>query len=403
MAKKRPQKDEEEDIDFKIPKFDEKAFIAKEKRNAKTLLISFILGLFIGLIAYVFWSLLTESQSWIAWPLVLLFGVFNMSWLRYLFNRFEIDIGSFGKKEWILSYAVYFFTWLLILIILVNPPFYDAEEPHVDLALLPMVQEPGGTVNIIAQITDNVGINEEDITFSLTDPNGNTTTPSFTYENKILEYTFTNPENLMGEFTVSITATDVNGKKNDRFSNATFYYDTDALEINTRFFTELRSNDDIEIQAREDLAVTNFLVYYTLDDGDPIYTNRDNPSDRTEYQTSPEYEGWEQLSNHTMQVYAETSYYFLSDQTKYSNLVVDSETYNFSTITDSDIGDLDSPVPFNCTAHLMGQEQPENVINYPLPCPIQVQTPGFELILFLAALVISGILVKRRRNGRQKQ
>jgi len=402
MAKKRREKDEEEDIDFKIPKFDEQKFIQKEKRNARTLFFSFLMGLFIGLISFGFWVLLTESSSWIAWPLVLLFGVMNAFWLRYVFHKFNIDFKEFGRKEWISAYAIYFFSWLLVLVIMVNPPFYDGENPRIELTFLPTVQELGGTVLVVAQIADNVAVEKEDITFSLTDPEGNTTQPSFTYENTILQYLFTNPKNLTGIFTVTLTATDVNGRKNNDFSNVTFEYNTDALDINAPKYVGLDSDDDIEIQAREDLAYMNFLVYYTLDNGDPIYPDRDNANDRTEYQTSPQFEGWEQETNHTMHVYAEVMYYFIGDPVKYSNIVMDSDTYNFSTVADVDIGDDPSPLVYNCTAALLGQEQPENTINYPLPCPIQIQTPGFELILFLAALVITAIMLKRRRNGRQQ-
>ena len=35
MAKRRKEKDEEEDKPFKLPKFDEEAFLKREKRNIK--------------------------------------------------------------------------------------------------------------------------------------------------------------------------------------------------------------------------------------------------------------------------------------------------------------------------------------------------------------------------------
>ena len=54
MAKKRKEKSEEEELDFKLPKFDEEKFLKKEKRNIKTLFISFILGLVVSLISFGF-------------------------------------------------------------------------------------------------------------------------------------------------------------------------------------------------------------------------------------------------------------------------------------------------------------------------------------------------------------
>ena len=53
--------------------------------------------------------------------------------------------------------------------VIVNPPFYDEEKPNVTLVVLPEMQEPGGTVMILAKITDNTGVDKEDITFTVDD------------------------------------------------------------------------------------------------------------------------------------------------------------------------------------------------------------------------------------------
>ena len=135
MAKKRREKTEDEEIDFKIPKFDEAKFLKREKRNIRTLFLSFLFGLLIAIISFGFWALLSESTF--RWQLVFLLGIFNASWLRYLFLRLNIDLTDFGKKGWFTSYAIYFITWLFVLIILVNPPFYDNEPPNIDVATLP--------------------------------------------------------------------------------------------------------------------------------------------------------------------------------------------------------------------------------------------------------------------------
>ena len=74
MAKKRKERKDEEELDFKLPKFDEGKFLKKERRNVKTLYISFIFGFIIAILSFSFWVLL--SDSWIRWELVLLFGVF---------------------------------------------------------------------------------------------------------------------------------------------------------------------------------------------------------------------------------------------------------------------------------------------------------------------------------------
>ena len=75
MAKRRKDKDEEEDKAFKLPKFDEEAFIKRERRNIKTTFISFMFGIIIAAISFGFWVLL--SGNVVRWPLVLLLGISN--------------------------------------------------------------------------------------------------------------------------------------------------------------------------------------------------------------------------------------------------------------------------------------------------------------------------------------
>ena len=113
MAKKRREKEEGEESDFQLPKFDEEKFLKKERRNIITLFISFIFGIIISLVSFGFWSLLSESVF--RWELVLLVGVFNISWLKYIFERLGIDLTEFGRKGWFGSFATYFFTWLILL------------------------------------------------------------------------------------------------------------------------------------------------------------------------------------------------------------------------------------------------------------------------------------------------
>ena len=154
MAKKRKEKEEEKEIDFKIPKFDKEKFIKNERGKIKITFLSFLFGVAIALISFGFWILLRGNNF--RWELVLLFGVFTASWLRYLFIRLNIDMKELGRRGIFTSYAIYFFTWLLILVVLVNPPFYDDEEPFIEVVTLPSTQELGGTVKIVARITDNV-------------------------------------------------------------------------------------------------------------------------------------------------------------------------------------------------------------------------------------------------------
>ena len=169
MAKRRKEKDEkDEDKPFKIPKFDEQAFLKKERRNIKALFIAFFFGCLVALISFGFWALMSGSgETNLRWPLVLIFGIFTASFIRYIYLRLNLDVSHFTKKNWFTTYAIYFFAWLIVLIVLVNPPFYDDEVPRVEVAVLPEMQELGGDVLIVAKITDNVGVEKSDITFTV--------------------------------------------------------------------------------------------------------------------------------------------------------------------------------------------------------------------------------------------
>ena len=139
MAKRRKEKDEEEEKPFKIPKFDEEAFLKREKRNIKATFISFLFGILMALICFGFWALMGKND--LRWPLVLLVAVANAAFLRVIFMRMNIDLTDFGRKNWFGSYAIYFITWLIVFIVLVNPPFYDDEAPRIQVSVLPVIQE----------------------------------------------------------------------------------------------------------------------------------------------------------------------------------------------------------------------------------------------------------------------
>jgi len=397
MAKKRKEITEEEDFDFKIPKFDEEKFITKERRNIKTLFISFLLGLLIAIISFGFWVLL--SGNVVRWVLVLLIGVFNASWLRYIFLRLHIDLTDFGKKGWAGTFATYFFTWLSILIVLCNPPFYDDEAPHVLAAALPGAQEPGGTVLIVAQITDNTGIIKQGINFSLTDPNGLVSYPDFIFNNTIFRYTYENTENLLGEYTVSLLVTDVNGRVNNDYKNLTFTYTNDTLAITSSRFSDIRSGDSIIISADEDISPLNFRVYYKVDNGSDINVDRKELNDKSKYETNAEFKGWEENSNSTITVYAETLVYFINIPEEFNNTVKDTTTYQFTTGADPVIGTGPTLVEYNYTLAALNQDQLPNTLNYALPYPVGVgYIPGFEMILFVLAVVLMVVVIRRKKK-----
>ncbi|KYK24122.1 hypothetical protein AYK21_01760 [Thermoplasmatales archaeon SG8-52-2] len=415
MAKRRKEKDEEEEKPFKLPKFDEEAFLKRERRNIKATFISFLFGFLMALVCFGFWALMGRENPF-RWELVLLVAVVDAVFLRYILVRFGIDLSDFQRKNWFGSYATYFVTWLIILIVLTNPPFYDDEDPRMEIAVLPEIQEPGGDILVVAKITDNVGIDKSSLSLEITEPDDNITILSvsnYDYEDIIVIFTYQNSENKLGDFDYILTAKDVNGQ--ERKETGSFTYKNNAMEITSSRFENITSGDDITIEVEEDISPANFRVYYKIDDSEEINVNRKYKDIKAEYETSPEYEGWSENSKFNLTLFVEVSHYFTNVPEKYSNIVEHTKTYKFSTTQGSNIGDEESPVPWNWSKS--PQENKENnLLNYDdynknkdpkkqilLPYPETVQAPGFETVIFLISLAAVVLIFKYKKKNRSNQ
>jgi hypothetical protein len=421
MAKRRKEKDEEEEKPFKLPKFDEEAFLKRERRNIKATFISFLFGFLMALICFAFWALM-GSENAFRWELVLLVAVADAAFLRYIFIRLGIDLSDFQRKNWFGSYATYFISWLIIFIVLVNPPFYDDEDPRIEIAVLPEIQETGGNVLLIAKITDNVGIDQSSLSLDITDPDGNSTVLApieFDYDDIMVTYTFQNSENKTGDFDYSLTVKDVNGQEQTK--TGSFEYKRSTMEITSSRFDNITSGDYIKIEVDPDVYSKSFRVYYKLNDGEEINVNRKYKDIKAEYETSPELKGWSENSKFNMTLFVEVSYYFTNIPKKYTNIIKHNEIYEFSTTQGSNIGDEDSPVPWNWSRS--PKNQPEPLLNFDnvdadnddefdedelknkhlLPRPIVVQAPGFETIIFLISLAAFVLIFKYKKKNRSNQ
>lgn len=394
MAKRRKEKDDEEEIDFKLPKFDKKAFVEKEKEKIRSTVIAFIFGMVIAIISFGFWVLLTNSP--LQWTLVFLFGLFNGSWLRYLFARFNINEAVLEKKGQFTTYAIYFLTWLFVLIILINPPFYDGEPPNIQAVSLPNIQETNGTVNIVALILDNSDIKDNEVDFAIIYDDEIIINEKVKLTDSIFSYTFENSEKNTGTFYYEIQAEDNTGKANT--VEGSFEYDDNALSITSSRFTDLRSGDTIVIDADENLFQKNFRVFYTIDNNTEINVNRDDVKNKERYETSPEFEGWNEQKNQTIRVYAEVTHYFNNNHQEFSNIVMDTTMYSFTTGEDSNIGQETALLSYNCSKGKTGGEY----INYRLPCPTTITVPGFELLMISIALFVVILFFKYKKNNEHR-
>ena len=400
MAKKKRNTGEDEDKPFKLPKFNVEKFLKRERRNIRVTFWSAVFGILMAFICFGFWVLMGPENT-LRWPLVLLVAIVDAIFLRSIFNWRRIDITDFVRKNWFSSYAIYFFTWLVIFIVLVNPPIYDDENPRVQLVVLPENQEFGGTVKIIAKITDNAGVEKSGITLTV---NGTVIDPSkYAFENNIFKYVYED-DALNNETTIKFTlkVKDINGRetvlpeKSFTFSNSIINVPA-PLYATTPPGPEVGSAIDIKIKVNADVT----RVYYTIDDGAPI--NVTKPEGSEYYVTEPKYKGWSAGKNVTMKVYAEKIYSFdiVSDKqpsqmsekelldyqekirsNTFNNTIVDTQTYYFRVADESGVGIEEPPTVSTPTIKV-------------------VQVPGFEALILVLALVAMVLIFKYRKKDKR--
>lgn len=170
MAKKRRKEKEEEGYDFKMPEFDEEEYLRKEVRDTKTLLVTFVYAVFIGIVSF--------SLTYVDVALALLVGFIAIVFLRHIYPLLRIDTTLLEKKQWAGNIMMYLFAWLAVLILLSNPPFSDFAAPTIKneeiyfgtngnwtLLNKTNVDELNFTVDVSINVTivDNVEVDEDSI------------------------------------------------------------------------------------------------------------------------------------------------------------------------------------------------------------------------------------------------
>ncbi|HDD60285.1 MAG: hypothetical protein DRN42_04540 [Thermoplasmata archaeon] len=126
MAKRRMVRREEEEAEIKLPEFDEEGFLLDETRAARITYLSLGVALLSGL--------LTGFIGQATWPKEVygaIFGLAVAALMPRIFTLFRIDIKEVAPKRWAEAYGVYFVTWFVLWVMLLNPPFFDAVSPKV--------------------------------------------------------------------------------------------------------------------------------------------------------------------------------------------------------------------------------------------------------------------------------
>jgi hypothetical protein len=153
----------EENYEFIPPDFDEDTFIHRELVSFRTTLILFLWAIVAAAVSWGAFAALGGAKT--GWLLGLGIAAVFFLGLKRLFGLLRVDIKHFGKREWLGTAALYFFTWLSFFIIAINPPLSDFAAPRVELHASPLLQESDDPVTIDLFVDDNHAI--EDYTFRL--------------------------------------------------------------------------------------------------------------------------------------------------------------------------------------------------------------------------------------------
>jgi len=131
MAKKRKkEKEAEEKYEFVPPEFDEKQFLKDEITATKRIVLVVLYGILFGALAAAVTALTKNGYYGFFMFLV------GIGFIRYFLITMKIDLSKFTKKNWAESGIYFFFTFLAIWILAVNPPFVDYIGPEVkDISL----------------------------------------------------------------------------------------------------------------------------------------------------------------------------------------------------------------------------------------------------------------------------
>lgn len=169
--KKRKEPEVKEEYTFTPPDFNEREFLEKDITVTKTVLLSALLALVFGVVAY-----FTTDISYVIGLLIIVIGAVA---LKYIFDLLPWDFSKVENKTWLGNGAMFFFLALGIWILLLNPPFGDTVDPQIhDLEVWagdvqynrPYNNVPLGEVTFNATVIDNGDLSLVKFSFTGADP-----------------------------------------------------------------------------------------------------------------------------------------------------------------------------------------------------------------------------------------
>ncbi|MFA5944900.1 MAG: hypothetical protein WC876_10595, partial [Candidatus Thermoplasmatota archaeon] len=103
------------DYEFIPPDFDEDAFIHREMVSFRTTLLLFLWGIVAAAVSWGAFAAMGGVKT--GWLVGLGIAAVFFLGLKSVFTMLKVDIKHFGRREWLGTGALYFFTWLSFFII----------------------------------------------------------------------------------------------------------------------------------------------------------------------------------------------------------------------------------------------------------------------------------------------
>ncbi|MFW6375942.1 MAG: hypothetical protein ACOCZJ_02145 [Thermoplasmatota archaeon] len=218
--KKREEEEDEEEFDFEVPEFDRVEYMKDEIRKGKSILISVAIAPIFSFVALQLFLLIGD------WRLAMIGGLTGLVLIPPVLRTLNVDTDQLGKKEWATDAAMFFFTFLAIWVILMNPPVNDFAHPTVnDIEVEVQDPETGEwvelsdanitngeeyNITIRAKITDNVEVEDDELEARIIPPNDSQYRDLNKEEDNHYTIIFKNVE-APDNYKISFEVEDVNG------------------------------------------------------------------------------------------------------------------------------------------------------------------------------------------------
>lgn len=297
MARRRKDTETPKKFAFEVPEFDEEEFIRKETIGFRTTLVLFVYSVVTAFLTFVLWRILLPTTGANgAWFVALLIGLALGYFLRFIYPALKVDISHFGKKEWTGTGFLYFFSWLAFFIFLVNPPIYDGVAPQMEIHITPDAQTPGGEVFVTLLAFDNVGIDEDSVSFEVVGPDGPVAATgsleTIPARSSAWRWSQSFDEDARGTYTVTARVTDSNGHTTEKTRE--FHIGARALDVRPVDGTLQTKLDRITVEIPEEVDVwrvwlepqvsgETIRVYLEHDDKTDLWTTTSEAAGFREY------------------------------------------------------------------------------------------------------------------------